>query len=158
MLQDQHSLEYWCALLLLPFSMPHMDTLHMMRGYNCNCLCTQITKEQVDRSQSFPHCCLSIEWTGVEAPVELEHVVDLIGAKGPSNYICIKRTPEGTCRANAWVIFMFNPRCVVSLLNTFTVLASGVSTPNQHHVCVPSPPWCNKLTSLILFITGLTVP
>lgn len=62
--------------------------------------CAQITKQQVDGScqlgRRFPHHCLSIERTRDDEPVKLEHILDLIGTKG-SKYVCIKRTPEGTC-------------------------------------------------------------
>ena len=51
-------------------------------------------------SAGFPYCCLKIEWTREEEPIKLEHVVDLTGTKGPSNYFCIKRTPEGMGRNN----------------------------------------------------------
>ena len=62
----------------------------------CPFHCTQIIKKKVDSYESgrrIPSCQLRLKWTKSQPPVDIQHRVNLHGARDPPNYITILSDP-----------------------------------------------------------------
>jgi len=61
-------------------------------------LTTQISRKDADQfapGQWIPECVLDVEWTREpEQPTRLRHMVFLIGAKAPCNFVKLNLTPK----------------------------------------------------------------
>ena len=85
----------------------------------------QITKRQVDQfvpGRPMPCCQLLIELT--KWPVQLEHRVELLGAKEPNNFFVIQMPPRRGCVESLLHIVMHKGFSTCTYVNTVVFKAN----------------------------------